>query len=885
MSSTITDPRLAVTIAGVAFKNPFFLASGPTTASADQLERASELGWAGASIKLTFDPPPYINREPRYAYFDPQGLLAFTAEKRLDLQQALDLVEESRRRVADDFVIMANYSYTGEEGFEGWAHMARAFAQAGADILELNLGCPNMSFNIALTGDVHEAGLESGASLGMQPEMVSAIVRATKEAVSIPVFVKLSPEGGRISEVAQAAYQAGAIAVGSNANRLAFPPVDIWNPKQSVIHLQQQVSLTCMSGRWCKPLGLRDIFEIRKRNGPQVRTTATGGVETWQDAVEMCFFGADLVGICTAVLANGYGIIGDLVKGVVEYLDQMSFENWGAMRDLLVAEVTSAEKLTLYPGHARIKDPQLSAPCKFACPNQVPAQAYVQKVAERDFAEAYRLITAKDPLQSVCGYICSHPCETACTRADVDEPIRIRDLKRFVLEYAAEQGWKPEVDRLPKTGKKVAVVGSGPAGIACAWDLARAGHAVTVFEAQKHPGGMLRWGVPSFRLPVSVLESEIEALKGLGVGIMCNRRLGKDFTLASLKGEGFEAIFLGIGAQAGRRLEVPGEGARGVVSAVHFLGDFRRGRKVEVGERVAVIGGGFTAVDAARTAVRLGAKEVFLCYRRTRDEMLAVPEEVREAEEEGVRVVYLVAPIEGLRKGNRVTGLRMQIHTLGELDTSGRRRPEVVEETEFTLACDMVVNALGQMVEGGIEGIEIRPDGTLACDPETGATEMPGVFVGGDAATGADSVIAAVASGRRAAASMDQMLSSGEPFLSYDPVLTQVPKEVVLARVKELRLEPRVPLEIRPASERKSDFEPYTHVLTEEEAVQEASRCLGCGCGVGCGLCARICSYFAVGRDGLDVFKVDEEKCVACGMCFRRCPNQNIEMVQGEGTI
>ena len=888
MKEFACDSRLAVTIAGLTFKNPFFLASGPTTHSADQIARGCELGWAGASIKLTFDPPPYINRVPRYGYFEGpgQGFLSFTAEKRLAFEQGLQLVRDSLPRVSKDFVIMANYSYAGEEGgVEGWVNMAKGFAQAGAHVLEVNLGCPNMSFNRQLTGDLDPNGPKSGASVGMVPELTYEIVKATVEAVSLPVFVKLTPEGGQLGSVSKAAYAAGAVAVGSNANRLAIPPIDIWNPKQSVYHLQEEVSMSCMSGPWVKPLALRDIFEIRKRNGRGVRAIATGGCESWQDAVEMAYFGADLIGICTAVLAHGFGIIEPILEGVVKYLDRMGYESWEAMRDLLVEEVKSAPALTLYPGHARVKDQQLSAPCKAACPNQVPAQAYVESVARQDFAEAYRLITAKNPLQSVCGYICAHPCETNCTRGDVDEPLRIRDLKRFVLEYGAAQGWTPEVDRLPKSGKKVAVIGAGPAGLAAAWDLARAGHAVTVFEAQKEPGGMLRYGLPSFRLPAAVLDAEIAALKGLGVKIKCNKRLGKDCTLVGLKEEGYDAIFLGLGCQAGRTLGCPGEEAKGVVSAVDFLGNFRRGKKTEVAGTVAVIGGGFTAVDTARTALRLGAKQVYLCYRRTRDEMPAVPEEVYEAEEEGVRVIYLIAPLEVLKKRNRVTGIKMRLHTLGEPDDSGRRRPDPVTETEFTLPCDLVINALGQEVETEIEGIARERDGSLTCDPDTGATALDGVFVGGDAATGADTVIAAIASGRKAAASIDRMLTNGKPFLQYDPILTEVSKDRVLARNTILRREGRVPLEMRPAAARKLDFDTYTPALTEEEAVQEASRCLNCGCGVGCGLCFQICTHFAVERDGLDRFQMDEDKCLACGMCFRRCPNQNIEMVRLEGLV
>ncbi len=880
----IVDPRLAVTIAGVTFKNPFFLASGPTTATPEQLERACELGWAGASIKLTFDPAPYINREPRYQYHHPLQYLSFTAEKRLDMEQALVLVRDAKPRVDEDFVILANYSYTGEKGLEGWVNMAKAFEEAGCHMLELNMGCPNMSFNVALTGEAHEGGPISGASLGMIPEAVHEIVKATVEAVSIPVIVKLSPEGSKLGESSKAAYEAGAVAVGSNANRLAIPPIDIWNPKQAIYHLQKEVSLSCMSGPWAKPLALRDVYEIRKRNGREVRVVATGGVESWQDAAEMAFLGADLVGVCTGVLTHGYDLIVPLVEGLADYLDKMKYPNWEAMRDLLVDEITSSEDLTLYPGHASVKEQRLAAPCKAACPNQVPAQAYVRKVAEGDFERAYQLITARDPLQSVCAYICAHPCEDACTRGQVDEPIRIREIKRFVLEHAAAQGWKPQVERYPQTGKKAAVVGSGPAGIACAWELARAGHSVTVFEAKEQPGGMLRYGIPSFRLPQGALEAELAALQALGVTIECNQRLGRDFTLASLKEKGYEAVALAIGAQAGAKLGVPGEEAEGVLTAVEFLASADKDPKALSGRRVAVIGGGFTAVDAARTAVRQGAEEVFLCYRRTRDEMPAVPEEVYEAEEEGVRVIYLAAPLEVNVNEGKAVGLRMRVHTLGEPDESGRRRPEGVAEADFVLSCDLVVNAIGQRVEQ-VEGMAVSEAGALACDPETGATAIEGVFAAGDAAHGPKTVIAAVASGRRTAVSIDRMLRGGDAVLEYDPELVEVDKAKVLARMPGVVIQPRAAVSERPAGERRCDFEPYTKTFTKAEAVAEAKRCLSCGCGEGCDLCFRICSHFAIGHCGDDCLKIDEEKCVACGMCFRMCPNGNIEMVRLPGTV
>jgi formate dehydrogenase major subunit len=396
---------------------------------------------------------------------------------------------------------------------------------------------------------------------------------------------------------------------------------------------------------------------------------------------------------------------------------------------------------------------------------------------------------------------------------------------------------------------------------------------------------MMRYGIPAFRLPDSIIDREIAALESLGARIECGRRLGRDFSLADLKVQGFEAIFLGIGAQAGRRLGVPGEESAGVISAVDFLREVRRDGTAEVGRCVAVVGGGFTAVDAARTALRLGADEVFLCYRRTRDEMPAVPEEVWEAEEEGVRVIYLVAPVEIISEGGEVSGLRMLIHTLGESDASGRRRPDAVRESEFTLPCDMVIDALGQVVGQGIDGLRLEPDGALACDSETGVTALEGVFAGGDAATGTDTVIAAVASGRRAAVSIDRFLSGDNAYLTFDPVLTEADRDRVLARSRGLERKLRLAPAMRSPDERREDFGLYTSTMTEEEAVEEAGRCLSCGCGAGCGLCERICSNFAIDRDRPDTFSIDEEKCVACGMCFRRCPNQNIEMVRLEGTI
>ncbi|MCX7591591.1 MAG: FAD-dependent oxidoreductase, partial [Kiritimatiellae bacterium] len=654
------DYDIPVTVAGVRFRNPFYVASGPTTMTVEQLERIDRYGWGGASLKLTVDPLPYINRHPRYGYYPDKGFLTFTAERRLTLDELLRLIEQGRRR-APNLVLFSNITYAGDKGLDGWVNMARKCEEAGAHINELNMCCPNMSFNVEITGTLLD-GPRTGASLGRNELAIVEIVKAVKAATKIPLFVKITPEGGNQARIAKAAIEAGADAVGGNANRLGVPPIDIHEPTRSLYYLQKEVGMACMNGPWLKPLALRDVYEMRRLLGPEPVLTATGGVTTWQDAVEMILCGADLIGICTATLVYGFGFMPEFLAGFRQFLKEKGYKHPREFRDILVTAIKSAPELTIYPGHARKKVERLEAPCTFACPNSVPAQGYVRKVAEGQFEEAYQLIMSRSPLQSICGKVCDHPCERECTRGLKDQPIMIREIKRFVLEMARKNGWKPRIldEKGKKKNRRVAVIGAGPAGLACAYDLARAGYAVTIFEAEHEPGGMLVRGIPRFRLNRDDVEQEVEVIKALGVRFRFNTRLGRDITISELRRAGFAAVFVGVGAQEGVRLGIPGEEKKGCFAALDFLREVEQsGRRMRLtGKRVAVIGGGFTAVDCARTAIRLGASEVYILYRRTRDEMPATPEEVWEAEEEGVRVMYLVAPREILGQ-NHVTGLRM----------------------------------------------------------------------------------------------------------------------------------------------------------------------------------------------------------------------------------
>ncbi|MHC4176498.1 MAG: dihydroorotate dehydrogenase [Planctomycetota bacterium] len=347
-------------VAGLKFRNPLLVASGPATKHVDQLIEAERHGWGGVSLKLAIDPPPYINLEPRYRWWDSEQYLAFSAEKRLTLDQALRLADEGRKRTRE-LIILANITYTGERGMDGWVEMASRFVAAGAHALELNMCCPNMSFNLKVSGE-RERTAQSGASLGQDPQVVGEATRIIVDAVDVPVFVKLTPEGGRIAEVAQACFDGGASVVGTTANRLAIPEFDIHEPRRGPFPLQDEPSVACFSGGWVKPLALRDVFEIRKKVGPAPCILGTGGVRNYVDAVQMMMCGADMVGICTEVMLRGFGFLPGLLKDIEKFMLRHGYRSYRDFRDLAAGAITPADRLTLKPAYARV-DPQLCDGC------------------------------------------------------------------------------------------------------------------------------------------------------------------------------------------------------------------------------------------------------------------------------------------------------------------------------------------------------------------------------------------------------------------------------------------------------------------------------------------------------------------------------------------
>ncbi len=536
-------------------------------------------------------------------------------------------------------------------------------------------------------------------------------------------------------------------------------------------------------------------------------------------------------------------------------------------------------------------------PCKLACPILTDVREYVQLIAERKFEDALCSIRRQNPLPRVCGRICTHPCETACKRGQIEEPIAIAALKRFACDGPWKDQYKEAVPD-KSTGHKVAVIGSGPAGLTAAHDLALLGHTVTIFEALPVLGGMLRVGVPEYRLPENVLDEEIKAIVDLGVEVKTGVRIGEEIKLKGLSEQGYKAVFVAIGAHKDRKLGISGEDElEGVVSAVSFLRQVNQGQNPKVGKKVAVIGGGNTAVDSARCLIRMGADKVYIVYRRSRDEMPAAEEEIEEAIHEGVELAYLTSPVEILGQGSKVSGLKCMKNELGEPDASGRRSPKPVPGSEFTLDVDMVIAAIGQAPDSSFlaDELEIAERGQRinVQDPATLATTHPTVFAGGDAVTGPATAVKAIAAGKQAAVSIDACLKDAWPQVSVSTqaVETQRLPSGILAKTKRF---PRCTKAALPVDDRARGFEEVESVLSEELATAEALRCLHCYLGatidqercVSCLTCVRACPLGVPTASKMGEITIDRFACQACGVCVLECPVQAIEIgLQSRGEL
>jgi NADPH-dependent glutamate synthase beta subunit-like oxidoreductase len=537
------------------------------------------------------------------------------------------------------------------------------------------------------------------------------------------------------------------------------------------------------------------------------------------DCVAACQFGAIKMG------PEGYPVV-----------DKEKCVGCGACETVCPKYVMKVKTMSERLMHFNCIDDRL-APCRQTCPAEIDIPQYIAQIREGDYEGAVTTIRERNPFLLACGRVCPHPCETNCRRGIEDEPVSINQLKRFVADYEMDSGERLPIATAPETRKRVAIIGGGPAGLTCAYFLRRLGHQVNIFEAMPKLGGMLRYGIPEYRLPKEVLDWEIQSILDLGIDYHTNVKFGYDFDLSSLVASGFDAIFMGIGAWKDASLRVDGEDLKGCYTGIDFLARLAGGESFPVGRTAAIIGGGNTAIDCTRNLIRLGVEKVYLVYRRTRGEMPANDVEIEAAEHEGVEFLFLAAPVRviGDDDGN-VTHLEYLKMELGEPDASGRRRPVPIEGSEAQLETDMVITAIGQSPDVSftdrskerLAELNTTRWSTIDVNPTTMQSNIPYLFAAGDAATGPSLVVEAIGGGRRAARSIHQYIMGQEVKAEKKELGKDLIAESIFDHVNGIIKNARAPMPELPVKERINSFVEVDQVLKEESARAESNRCLSC---------------------------------------------------------
>ena len=852
----MTD-RLEVNFARVKFRNPVIVGSALPTWDGEACKKSGLVG-AGGIVPKTFGPPATFAKHPQCGRmrlmrqdkdrpFGNINLELYTTVPIEDwLNRELAIAAEGGAKIIASIVVGADVERTVEL-------VKMVEATNLADMFELNVSCPMPDAQV-------------GFRIGQDPELCYAQAKAVKAVAHIPVGVKMTPNISDMVPVAQAVKDAGAdfVTISNSVRSLAGVNIETGKP-----HLPAYGGYT---GPAIKPIIQRFVSEVAR--AVDIPISAVGGVRTWEDVVEFIMLGATTVQTVTAIMWDGYEGVTKLVNGLREFMERKGYNSIEDFRGIALPHIITIQEYAAYPPKHVVLATGY-APCVVACPAGVNAQGYVTKISEGKFEEALEVHRRVTPFAGVLGRICTHPCEVECERKKVEEPIAIRSLKRFMADYELKRD-KPKVPPVEKTKEaKVAIIGSGPAGLSCAYDLVRQGYPVTVFEAAPKTGGLLRYGIPDYRLPKAILDNDISYIEELGVEVKTNSPV-KD--LADIFNQGYKAVFLATGAGVSQKMGIPGEDAKGVLHALDFLREVNSGKKVSLGNRVAVIGGGNAAVDAARVACRLEVKEVSIVYRRSRDEMLAIATEVDEAEREGVKLHILAAPVELLTENGQLKGIRCIRTELGKPDASGRRRPIPIKGSEFSMDVDNVIFAIGQAVDKSMLPKEIKYSGgeTLSVNLVTLQTNVKGVFAGGDVIAGAADAISAIAAGKKAAISIDRYLN-GVNLAEGRPASLQkveeVSKEGVVTKARSV-----MPV-LRP-DERRA-FAEVELGFSENEAVGEAGRCLHCGCS-DCLTCHKVCFYEVHFFSVQGHTEQKPENCDGCALCVEFCPCDALALVEEE---
>jgi putative selenate reductase YgfK subunit len=806
---------LTTELCGVKMQSPFILSSGPLSYAAEGLIAAHQAG-AGAVVTKTIRSEAAVNPVNHIGIVDENSLI--NCEKWADSAPEVWFNREIPMAKEAGAVVIASVGHTLPEA----EAIVKKCEEAGADMIEL----------VSYTEDT-----------------LLPMLQATKQRVSIPVICKLSGNWPDPVKTAQQCIDNGADAISAIDSLGPTLKIDIQHARPEMMSGD---GYGYLSGAAMRPVSMRVVSEI-SRNGCE-NLVGIGGITKAEDAVEFLMVGSQALGVCSSLIIRGVEYLNKLCHDTSMLLDQLGYSSIAEVKGVALPNFPTEEK----KGKLEFTYEPYYAPCQQSCPAGVDVPMYVDLVRRGNYVAAYETVSVTNPFPGICGRVCDHPCEGECRRNLYDDPLQIRLIKRL----AADKTYESFGDELPlpkmepKKGKKIAVVGAGPAGLSSAYYLARVGYDVTVFESLPLAGGMLAVGIPDFRLPKNILRSEVERVRRMGVELRTGVEVGKDITLEQMKEQGFERILIATGAHGDPQLSLPGMDKEGVVSGVAFLRDVALARFTSLhGKKVAVVGGGNVAVDAARTALRLGAEEVSLVYRRSREQMPAYAEEVEEAEKEGIRYQFLAGPerIEGNGKPVEFYYTPMK---LGELDESGRRRPIPSGEPSRSVPADFVILATGQKIV-----TDFLPE---VVDRESGLTEEKHVYAAGDCTSDTASVIEAIAAGRRSAEAIDKSLGGTGRVIEEKSQHRTYFIEVTEAGTD------RESSPMLPAAERYPGFKEVETGLEEDAARREAARCMHCGC-INCMRCVAVCAYNARTLDFPNMY-VDRDLCRNCGACVSVCP-------------